>query len=259
MNKTIEQLHSHRSIRKYKQQEVSDDVLSTILEASTAASTSGNMQAYSIVVTRDKNMKSKMMEAHFNQSMLMDAPVFLTFCADFNRMRRWLQESDAANNFDNFMSFMIGSIDAILASQNAAIAAESLGLGVCYMGTTLASASEIGKVLELPENVIPVVGFSLGYPDEQPEERRRLPLDAIVHKEKYRDYSSEQIKQIYQKKETEGMERYRSHKELAKLIEESDVKNLAQVYTQVKYTEESHVKYSESLTEYLRSQNFLQQ
>ena len=157
----------------------------------------------------------------------------------------------------NYMSFMIASIDAILASQNAALAAESLGLGVCYMGTTLASAHVIGEVLELPENVVPVVGFSLGYPDEVPERRKRLNRDAFVHYEKYRDYSDEQLSAIYAHKEQEGLRRYSSNRELAKKIKEMGIQNLAQIYTQVKYTEESHLKYSDDLLSFIGEQGFL--
>ncbi|MCP4915112.1 MAG: NADPH-dependent oxidoreductase [Oligoflexia bacterium] len=247
MNTVIEQLKSHRSVRKYKEKTISSEVLDQILEAATMASSSGNMQAYSIIVTEDEKMKEKMFKAHFEQSMLMEAPVFLTFCADFNRMRRWLKIRDAANNFDNFMSFMIGSIDAILASQNAAIAAESLGLGICYMGTTLASSTELSEILELPENVIPVVGFSLGYPDELPEKRKRLPIEGIIHKEKYQQYPFYEIAKIYEEKEREGMKRY----------QDVGIENLAKVYTEYKYTEESHIKYSKDLLGLLEKQRFL--
>jgi nitroreductase len=248
MNNIIQHLHDHRSIRKFKEKSISNSTLKLILEAATTASTSGNMQAYSIIISKDLDIKKKMLEAHFNQPMLLEAPVFLTFCADFNRMRKWVSASQAANNFDNYMSFMIASIDAILASQNAAIAAESLGLGICYMGTTLASAKEIGKVLKLPKHVVPVVGYALGYPDEMPEARKRLPLEGIIHHEYYSDYTDDDVLDIYRDKNSEGMRRYSEFKE---------VENLAQVYTQLKYTEESHIGYSENLLEYLKEQGFL--
>jgi nitroreductase len=117
------------------------------------------------------------------QNMVVDAPVLLTFCADFRRMRKWLKQSDAPLNFDNFMSFMIAAIDATLVSQNVAIAAEAKGLGLCYMGSTLANCDKIGEILELPEGVVPVVGYSLGYPAENPGIRDRLPMDGLVHHE----------------------------------------------------------------------------
>lgn len=257
MNEVLKQIHAHRSIRKFKMKGIEEKVLKEILEAATMASSSGNMQAYSIIVTKEKKMKEKMFEAHFEQSMLMDAPVFLTFCADFHRMRRWVEVSEAKNNFDNFMSFMIASIDAVLASQNAALAAESLGLGLCYMGTTLASAGQIGEILELPKHVIPVVGFALGYPDEKPEMRKRLPMNGIIHEEKYTSYSNEKVQKIYQEKEATGMRRYLNQPALAQRIKMGRKLNLAQIYTELKYTEETHVKYSDDLLEYLFYQDFL--
>ncbi|EQC45255.1 nitroreductase family protein [Bacteriovorax sp. Seq25_V] len=257
MNSVLEQVYAHRSIRKYQDRDIEQDVLEKILEASTFASTSGNMQAYSIIVTRSKEQKKKMLKAHFNQPMLMDAPVFLTFCADFNRMRKWIKHKEAANNFDNFMSFMIATIDATLASQNAALAAESLGLGLCYMGTTLASADKIGEVLKLPKNVVPIVGFSLGYADERPEMRSRLPLNSIVHYETYSNYTDNELDEIYSDKEREGLKRYRSDTELNKKLNKLGIENLAQIYTQLKYTEESHIKYSEDLLSYIKEQCFI--
>lgn len=256
MSDFYDTLFSHRSIRKYKADPIPEEVLARILEAGSRASSSGNMQPYSIIVTTEKGIKEELLPHHFNQSMVMDAPVLLTFCADFHRMRMWLEENDAPENFDNFMSFLIGMIDATLASQNVALAAEAEGLGICYMGTTLASNNKISQVLSLPKHVVPVVGFSIGYPDEEPEVRDRLPMDGIIHREKYCDYSPEQLKKIYHQKETEGMKRYRGHPELNKMINESGVKNLAQVYTKVKYTRESHIEYSRDVLDCLKAQGF---
>ena len=255
MNKVLEQIFSHRSIRKFKKQEIEQEKIDLILKAASMASSSGNMQAYSIILTRSEEVKLAMKEAHFHQNMLMDAPYFLTFCGDFNRMRKWLAINQAPNNFNNFMSFMISSIDGILASQNAALAAESLGLGICYMGTTLASAKEIGKVLNLPKNVVPVVGFALGYPDESPEIRKRLPLEGLIHQEIYDDYTKETINSIYQQRNEEGLRRYKQ--KFQEDMDKRNITNLAQVYTRLKYTEESHLKYSEELLGYLKEQDFV--
>ncbi|WP_371726596.1 nitroreductase family protein [Bdellovibrio sp. NC01] len=251
-------LLQHRSIRKYKKDPVEEDKLQRILTAATRASSSGNMQAYSIIVTSDADIKEALYKPHFEQSMVIEAPLLLTFCADFHRMREWLKISDAPMNFDNFMSFMIASIDAILASQNAALAAEAEGLGICYMGTTLASCAEIGEILGCPKNVVPVVGFSLGYPDESPVLRDRLPLESIVHRERYNDFSETRLKDSYREKEIAGMKRYLSDPELAKRVTESGVENLAQLYTIMKYTRESHLQYSQTVLSYLEQQGFME-
>ena len=156
----MDAIHQHRSIRAYKPDPVPEALLQEILAAGVRASSSGNMQTYSIIVTRDRALREQLYEPHMEQSMVLDAPVLLTFCADFHRMRQWLRINVAPDNFDNFMSFMIAAIDATLVSQNVALAAEDRGLGICYMGSTLANCDQIGQILKLPPNVVPVVGFS---------------------------------------------------------------------------------------------------
>lgn len=257
----IDAMHNHRSIRSYKPDPVPQEVLTEILEAGIRASSSGNMQTYSIIVTRDPQLKQQLYEPHMQQKMVLEAPLLLTFCADFHRMRRWLALSDAPDNFTNFMGFMVAAIDAVLVSQNVALAAESKGLGICYMGSTLANCDEIGRVLELPPSVVPVVGFSLGYPDPDhfPPVRDRLPLEGLVHYDTYRPYSEKRIREIYEQRETKGWERYMSYPRLRALIEASGVENLAQIYTVVKYTQESHDQYSETILKYLAEQEFLSQ
>lgn len=257
MNPVLEQIYRHRSIRKYKPDSVPEDVLQRILDAGVRASSSGNMQVYSVIVTTDPAIRQELGPAHFHQEMVRDAPVFLTFCADFHRMRKWLKLREAPDNFDNFMSFMIAAIDATLAAQNAALAAEAEGLGICFLGTTLASCGEIARILRCPENVVPLVGFSLGYSAESPPSRDRLPLSGLVHRERYHDHGTAEIASIYQDRERAGWERYRQNESLRGLIEASGVENLAQVYTKLKYTRESHVRYSEDVLHCLRTQGFL--
>lgn len=254
----IEAIHQHRSIRKYKPDPVPEDLLEELLQAGIRASSSGNMQAYSIIITRDRKLREQLLVPHMYQRMVLDAPVLLTFCADFNRMRRWLRLSDAPDSFDNFMSFMIAAMDAILVSQNVALAAESKELGICYLGSTLANCDQIGKILQLPKGVVPVVGFTLGYPAQIPVPRDRLPLDGLVHNEIYQDYKDDRIREIYRDREVYGWERYMSYPRLRKLVEEAGVGNLAQIYSVVKYTRESHQEYSMKILDYLETQDFME-
>lgn len=254
---TLDCIHRHRSIRQYRPDPVPDDLLTELLEAGVRASSSGNMQTYSIIVTRDLALREALYAPHMEQDMVLDAPVLLTFCADFHRMRHWLRLNDAPDNFDNFMSFMIAAIDATLVSQNVALAAEARGLGICYMGSTLANCDQIGRILQLPPSVVPVVGFSLGWPAEDPAPRDRLPLDGLVHYETYRDYSDGRIEEIYRERNRKGWQRYMSYPELRARIEGAGVQNLAQIYTVVKYTRESHLEFSETVLNYLREQDFL--
>lgn len=249
-------IHGHRSIRRYKSDPVPRELLDEIIAAGTRASSSGNMQTYSVIVTEDPELRKRLFEPHMHQEMVLAAPVLMTFCADVNRMRRWLAISDAPDGFDNHMAFMVAAIDAVLASQNTVLAAEAHGLGICYMGSTLANTHLIGPILGCPRGVVPVVGFSLGWPDEDPSLRARLPQDGIVHWDTYQDYTDERIAEIYQDRETEGWERYMASPSLRELIESSGVANLAQVYSKLKYTRETHAGYSQNILRYLKDQEF---
>lgn len=257
MQTVIDTIHAHRSIRQYKPDPVPDDLLSEILAAGIRASSSGNMQTYSIIVTRDRALREQLYVPHMEQNMVLDAPVLLTFCADFHRMRAWLRVSRADDSFDNFMSFMVAAIDAVLVSQNVALAAEAHGLGICYMGSTLANCDQIGRILCLPQNVVPVVGFSLGYPAEDPAPRDRLPLDGLVHYETYHDYDDERIKAVYHDRETKGWERYMAIDELRERVLAAGVENLAQIYSTLKYTRASHQAFSQTVLNYLAEQDFM--
>ena len=121
----LDTILNHRTVRKYKDEPINDGDLEKILEAGVRASTTGNMQLYSIVVTRDQEMKEKLAPFHFNQKMVTEAPVVLTICADFNRFNKWCEARNAVPGYDNFLSFYTASIDAMLAAQNICVAATS--------------------------------------------------------------------------------------------------------------------------------------
>jgi nitroreductase len=250
-------LTTHRSVRRYRRDPVPEDVLRRVLEAGVRASSSGNMQAYSIVVTRDAAQRERLFEPHMRQAMLLEAPVLLTFCADFHRMRRWLALSNAPDAFDDFMAFMIGAIDAALVAQNVALAAEAEGLGICYMGSTLANCDQIGPILGLPRHVVPVTGFVMGTPAESPPLRDRLPLEALVHFETYDDPDDDRLRELYRARETAGWARYMANPELRARVEAAGVENLAQLYTVVKYPPVEHRTFARNVLDYLATQGFL--
>ncbi len=201
MTKISEILLDRRTIRKYSSEPIDDKLLNELLNMGRRASTTGNMQVYSIIITRDEKMKKELAPLHFNQNMVTEAPVVLTFCADFNRFNKWCKIRNAEPGYDNFLSFMTAAIDALLVAQTVCIAAESKGLGICYLGTTTYTADKIIGLLKLPKGVIPVTTVTLGWPSEHPEQVDRLPLDAVTHKETYRDYSMEDIEKYYKEKE----------------------------------------------------------
>lgn len=133
----MESIKNRRTIRKYQSKDIPAELLNSLLEESFRASTMGNMQLYSVVVTRDQEMKAKLAPAHFNQPMVTSAPVVLTFCADFNRFSKWCRQRKAEPGYDNPISFLNAATDALLVTQNFCTLAEENGLGICYLGTTI--------------------------------------------------------------------------------------------------------------------------
>ena len=253
----LDLMRAHRSIREYKPDPIPEEVLQEVLHAATRASSSGNMQTYSIVVTKEAERRQKLWKYHFEQDMIVQAPVLLTFLADWRRMIRWCELSDARPGYDNFLSFLAAFADALIAAQTAALAAEAHGLGICYMGTTICATSDLIEFFELPEHVFPATTLVVGWPAEDPDLRARLPMDGVVHQEKYRDMTDEEIRAFYHDRETEGWNRYMSYADMRQVMEESNVKNLAQVYTELKYTKEDNEEIAGDLMRNLARQRYL--
>jgi nitroreductase len=238
-----------RTIRKYSSEPVDDKLLNELIEMGCRASTTGNMQVYSIIVTRDMKMKEALAPLHFNQKMITGAPVVLTFCADFNRFNRWCRMNNADPGYDNFLSFMTAAIDALLVAQTLCIAAESKGLGICYLGTTTYNAHKIIDLLQLPKGVVPVTTVTLGWPDEKPEQVDRLPLKGVIHNEIYKDYTEEDLQEIYRPKE--------EREDSRQFVKENNKETLAQVFTDVRYKKADNVYFSNILLQVLKDQGFM--
>lgn len=242
-------LNQHRTIRKYTNQQIEPELLNQLLEATCRTSNTGNMQAYNIIVTTENSLKEQLSPAHFNQPMVKQAPVILTFCADFNRFTKWCTQRDAEPGYDNFQSFMATAIDALIAAQTFCIAAESVGLGICYLGTTTYNAREIINTLKLPKLVVPVTTITVGYPADKPEQTDRLPMNAVVHNETYRDFSANDIDELYAEKE--NSEFYKQ------FVAENNKENLAQVFTDIRYSKKNNEFFSEKFLQVLKDQGFL--
>lgn len=245
----IDSLKTRRSIRKYADKPVGEDLLRRLLAVAERTQTMGNMQLYSVVVTRDKEMKQRLAPAHFNQLMVTQAPVVLTVCADFNRTVRWAEQRNAVPGYDNFLSFLNAATDALLFTQTFCNLAEAEGLGICYLGTTLYMPSQIIDILQLPRLVMPVATLTVGWPDEHPEQTDRLPLDAMVHEEVYRDYSPADIDLYYKEKEALPENRH--------FVEINHKETLAQVFTDIRYNKKDNEAMSAGLLQALKQQGFL--
>lgn len=241
-------MNSRRTIRKYQAKDVSASLLKELFETAFRASTVGNMQTYSVVVTRETECKLKLAPAHFNQPMVTQAPVVLTFCIDLRRFTKWCELRRAHPGYNNFEWFVTGAIDTLLAAQNFCVAAEQNGLGICYLGTTTYNPHLIVDALELPELVFPITTVTVGWPDEQPALTDRLPVEAIVHEEVYHDYTADALNRLYAYKE--------SLPENLRFVSENQKENLAQVFTDVRYTRQDSEAMSQVLWETMKKQGF---
>lgn len=245
----MDSLNKRRSIRKYANKEVSNELLIRLLKEAERTQTMGNLQLYSVVVTRSEEKKRQLAPAHFNQPMVMGASVVLTFCADFRRTSRWAEERKAVPGYDNFLSFINAASDALLYTQTFCNLADEEGLGYCYLGTTIYMPQQIIDVLELPRLVMPIATITLGWPDENPPLSDRLPVESIIHEETYHDYTPELIDRFYTEKES-----LPENKEFVKI---NNKETLAQVFTDIRYTKKDNEAMSAGFIEALKNQGFM--
>ena len=245
----MKNLLTRRSIRKYSDQAVSDELLNRLMNEAARTQTMGNLQLYSVVVTRSAEMKAKLAPAHFNQPMVTEAPVVLTICADFNRTSSWARCRKAEPGYDNFLSFMNAAIDALLFTQTLSNLMDEEGLGYCYLGTTVYQPQQIIDLLHLPQLVMPVATLTVGWPAEQPSLSDRLPLESFVHQERYNDYLADDIDRYYGYKE--------SLPENREFVAVNHKETLAQVFTDIRYTRKDNEALSEGLIDALRRQGFM--
>lgn len=239
-----------RTIRKYADRDVEATLLNRLLEQALRTQTMGNLQLYSVVVTRSAEMKAKLAPAHFNQPMVTQAPVVLTVCADFNRTSAWCRARKADPGYDNFLSFVNAATDALLFTQTFCNLAEAEGLGLCYLGTTLYAPQTIIDTLALPRLVMPVATLTLGYPAEEPALSDRLPLEAVLHHERYVDYTPESIDRYYMPKE--------ALPENVDFVHINKVETLAQIFAHIRYTRKDNEAMSRGFIDTLRRQGFLE-
>ena len=232
MTDTSQLLNSHRSIRSYKPDPIDPALIEQVCgDAIAGGSSSGNLNSVTMVLTRDPERKRKLYELHFEQDFVLQAPLVVTFCADWFRTREWLRKRGARDNFNNLIGYHVAAFDAMIVAQNACLGFEAHGLGICYMGTTLHSMTGIAEFLELPDTCVPVTTIVVGWPDESPAKRDRLPRHAFLHDEKYHRPSEVELEAIYAQREVGGWARYMSVPELKARIEEMGITSLAQFYT----------------------------
>ena len=247
----IKEIREHRSIRNYEQTQIPQEILDRLLESATRASTTGNMQLYSIIITKDPQAKAELAKCHFNQPMIAQAPMLVTFCADMNRFSQWCKQRDAEPCYDNFGWFINATIDTVLASQNFSLAAEHEGLGICYLGTTIYTTKRIIELLDLPKGVVPITTLVVGYPASTPALTDRLSISSVVHYEKYNHYTPERIDEIWSERE--------NSEETKLLLEQNKLDNLAKIFTKNRYKSADNIAISKSFFDILVEQEFFNQ
>ena len=193
MNPTIDLLKSHRSIRKFAGKKIPEDLLRELIRAGQCAATSNHVQAYSIIHVIDPDNRRKIAELAGGQDYIADCSDFLVFCADMRRSTDAAGRAGADVVRGMTEQLLVATIDTSLMAQNVAIAAESEGLGLCYIGGIRNNPADISEILRLPEHVYPVFGMCLGYPDQNPEVKPRLPVEAILREDYYSDARDEEL------------------------------------------------------------------
>ncbi len=232
------------SVRNYDNSRPVDmTTIEELLTVTMQAPTTGNMQLYSVIVTTDPENKKRLRELHFGQPMAENCSALLTFCADVRRYSEWCRINGCDAGMDNAGGMLMGIMDACIFAQQFVTAAEAAGLGTCYLGTVPYNLKAFKDELDVPEGVLPLFSISVGYPAGEAKQSDRLPLSTILHHEKFADYSTDDIKNAYAAKE--------ALPENQEFVRINSKDNLAQVYSQIRYTPDTNRQISEALKEYL--------
>ena len=246
----MKSISTRRTIRQYADRDVDEQLLQRLFAEASRTQTMGNLQLYSVIVTRSLEMKAKLAPAHFNQPMVTQAPVVLTIVADFNRTSTWARCRNAVPGYDNFLSFINAATDALLFTQTLCNLMDEEGLGYCYLGTTVYQPQQIIDLLHLPQLTFPVATLTVGWPAEEPPLTDRLATEAFVHEERYNDYLGTDIDRLYEEKE--------QLPDNQKFVQINNKETLAQVFTDIRYTRKDNEAMSRTLLDALRRQGFLQ-
>ncbi|MGP4108809.1 oxygen-insensitive NADPH nitroreductase [Virgibacillus sp. L01] len=195
MNDTINLISNHRSIRKFKNKKLTTEQIHTIIGASKQASTSSYVMAYTVIGITDETVKAKLKEVS-GQEYVAENGHFFVFCADLNRIYQQasaIEQEEMQESIESTEQFLVSTVDTALVAQNTVIAAESMGLGTCFIGSLRNNIKRVNDILELPEHVVPLFGMAVGYPDENPDKKPRLPIEVVYHENKYnKDHQSQQ-------------------------------------------------------------------
>ncbi len=246
MNPVVDCLMNHKSIRRFKSKPIEPEKLDLILKTGIRAATAGNLQQYSLIVVDDPEKKRALWD-----SPTVDAPTVILSVVDIYRLKRWFELNDAPFYFDQAVNVFIGFWDAVIALHNIVIAAESMALGAVYIGTIL--SVDLKKVLGTPDYVIPAGMALVGYPDESPGLRPRLPLGAVVHRNGYQIPSDDDIQVFFRERDEEWHEMPEDRR---RQYQEKGITNVAQRTTVGHYTDQFTANESKAVLDNLKRAKF---
>lgn len=185
MNEVIQLLNNHRSIRSFTEKKLSDETIQALVKAAQSASTSSYVQAYSIIGVTDDNLKAELRKVS-GQSYVEHNGHLFVFIIDYNRHVKLSRLKGNEVKFENTEQLIVGTVDATLAAQNLAIAAESMGLGICYIGSLRNNVSRVIELLKLPSGVFPLFGMVVGEPANNGSQKERLPFETVYFENAYK-------------------------------------------------------------------------
>ena len=238
----IDTMLAHRSVRQFSSEKVDPQLLAELVQCGLRASNTGNMQLYSVIATTQEPLRSELCKLHFGQCAT--APLWLTVCIDVARYHHYCRVNGCDEPFGNLLWFVSALVDASLCAQNICVAAESKGLGFCYLGTVNYNTRQIAELLQCPKGVVPVIAIAMGHPDEEPRESERLGLDAVLHSETYHTPTDEELIESHRVRDEYPFNR--------QMVRENGTRNYCEIFTTKRYPREVNVNTSRELLQFLK-------
>ncbi len=241
-NPTIDTLLAHRSVRRFKSQAVSPELLADLVECGLRASNTGNMQLYSVIATQNEPLRGELCKLHFGQCAT--APLWLTVCTDVARYHQYCRVNGCDEPYGNLLWFISALVDASLCAQNICVAAEARGLGFCYLGTVNYNTRQIADLLQCPKGVVPVIAIAMGYPDEEPRRSERLGQDAVLHHETYHVPTDAELVESHRVRDDDPFNR--------QMVAENGTRNYCEIFTTKRYPQAMNTAVSNDLLQFLK-------
>lgn len=242
MNSVIDTMLAHRSVRRFTTQPVDDALLDEMVQCGIRASNTGNMQLYSVIATTQEPLRSELCKLHFGQCAT--APLWLTVCVDVARYHHYCRVNQCDEPYGNLLWFTSALVDASLFAQNLCLAAESKGLGFCYLGTVNYNTRQIAELLQCPRGVVPVIALAMGHPDEEPRRSERLGNDAILHRETYHVPTDDELVEMHRVRDDDPFNK--------KMVEENGTRNYCEIFTTKRYPRQMNESVSRDLLQFLK-------